>query len=348
MLYDHFTSTGNSNKVTNDILTENVINATTSATTQCYVTNSSVQNILLKEIVPTGYTPVNIGGDSCTLCGSVWMNLKRKRNQLVRGAGLGEIEPIPKEDPCELMCQNFVASNITQSGTFKAQATCDVDQTFDTKVRTELTGKIQQSLTNQQDVLGGLSNLLTSNKDSIANSMSSSMSQNIDSTFASRLHVGTQSLQNITFGAGPNASLSSVYANNIEQHVNGNSFGTLRVVQDVTNQLRQSTSYSVQQTLLHKNDTIGDLAEQILGGMRNMDEILTSVVGFSLLIGGLVVAVGMIIAAGVYLVNDKDFEVAFIKARELTSAEGTVVASTTSTATVTATMADTTGAAGNG
>ena len=152
---------------------------------------------------------------------------------------------------------------------------------------------------NQEDAIGSFEDAFTSNQEKIVTDLSQSMSQNIDNTFTQGLYQHLTAVQSVKFK--PNSA--SFIVDNIDQSFNAKMVGSLVVTNTTLDQLRQSAHYSIAQSLLNKNDTIGDLIKSLTGVLDTFSDLIETTIGSMLLLIGMVIAIAIIVFAMHYILS---------------------------------------------
>jgi len=201
-------------------------------------------------------------------------------------------------DACDLVCEKVFIQGISQTARIQAQTNCQVNNDFEQKLQQDVSANIKASLTNQQDIFGQLESAFTTTNDSVSNTLSQTITQNINDNFVQKLYTHLKARQSIKIGGGNDgnhSSLNSAYVSNIDQSMSASQIGNLHVVNQVSNQMKQSASYDVTQALLNKNDTTGDLTNDLLGILDNMSDLVENLVTKMLIIvGGVIICVAFV------------------------------------------------------
>ena len=329
LAYDWLTSKGQNLTITNNITTKFTIDATTNVTTECFSSLAGSQNVT---ITAEGGNFTSADPSPCAFCLQILGDIRTARQDLETEAeqlnpsyvpqvananletamvtgqlvspGSGTPGPADKKiaqlGPCTAMCTDVVVTGVSQSETFTAKQTCNVTNDLSTSVQQTLQGKIQSDLKNQQDIVGQLESEFASNTDQIATNLSQALSQNITQNFSESLSEQMFNTQVL------NIKGYSILATNLQQGFNGNQVGSLTVNNTVVDQLRQSAQYSISQSLLNKNDTVGDLSKDFLGIVRTMSDLIDDLATKVLLLIGAVLA-GVVVTLGALYAFNKDF-----------------------------------------
>jgi hypothetical protein len=194
---------------------------------------------------------------------------------------------------CQMPCNNCITGNIHQSSTITFTESCSDTETFQNSLQVQLKANISSIMKNKEDVFGQLSSMFDSNTEDISNSYSNYVSNlfvvNLKDIVESNMKVA----QNITIGT-PGDKINSVYINNVSQttHSQGilNSISNNKFVNSLVSQ------QDIDETLkeYHKNDTTGDICDDITKTVDSLGRLFTSIIGKVIIII-IVVLVGVIL-----------------------------------------------------
>ncbi len=329
-LYDWLNSKGQQLTESNNITSDMTIQALFQSNTACVSQQSGFQSIQVTAGTP--YEPANkIAGGACSHCSQALEDIKTARTALERDAvvqsnaaytpqtasaamqvamtGGGTIDPtgVAQLGACDLMCHDVVIFNVQQSLVFNAQTNCQVTDSIQNELTQTINGLIQQSLSNQQDFIGQLEDAFTSNQESITTNLASHLSQSVTQVVnQSLINAGVASQTFVAGIAGTGDNTHSIYVNTVQQHFTGNSTATLSVTNQLNNNLRNSTDYSISQSLLNKNDSIGDITTDFLRIIDSMGDFMVTSTGLFVIILGAVIALGVMTISALYIFN-RDF-----------------------------------------
>ncbi len=319
---------GNQLSVTDNVITDMVVTANFESEVNCVSRVAGAQSIELRS--SGAYLPArHLGatGSSCVLCAEVLRDIRLARQALetdalklkpdyepqvpsdviaasmLGGAPDASVNPL---GACDLMCTDIVVHNVSQSQLFEAQTDCQVDSQVNNDIQQSLATAVNAKLENKQDVLGQISDALASNRASVQNNLISRLSSTVNTRVSQDLL--NQAVNNQQFNLGiqnANGSTHSVFVNNSVQTFSSKSIAKLAVNNQVLNSLRQSADFSITQQLLNKNDSIGDISGAFVKVIDTMANLLPTIVGSLLLIVGGVLAVVVMFAGTMYLVNPK-------------------------------------------
>lgn len=337
-LVDWLSSKGQQLTITDDITTSMTISATTNVVTECFQSAEGDQLIEIKEGAGKWSQFAN---EPCSICTGYLRDILTARTDLEMKAAErnpGYMAQVPNPNlvtqmitggsdpntpqtsaaalgPCTAMCFDIVAFNVAQSQRLTATTSCEVQDNITNNIQQSISTQIAAYLKNQQDFIGQLESAFTSNTESITNNLSSTMSQSITNNFVQDLHQSMLSSQIVSLRG------NSILADNISQTFTGNMVGKMQVNNTVVDQLRQSAQYSISQTLLNKNDTIGDLTKDFLQVIRSMSTLLEDLTTQILIIVGAVIAAVMLVISSLYIFNKSFHSWSNDKLRDTTDAE---------------------------
>jgi len=320
-LMDWLGSKGQSLTITDNITTNMTISATTNSVTDCFqdvegqqvITVDGTDGPIYEQKIP----------EACQICTDAIRGILTARTSLERDAQLanpaynpqvanqslitqmltgssGPLTPqssVPALGPCTAMCHGIVVLGVSQSETFMATQSCSVMNSVTNDISQSIKGQISAYLKNQQDFIGQLESAFTSNTESIATNLSSTMSQSVTNNFVQDLHQTMSAVQSVDIKG------NSILADNISQTFTGKMVGKLEVNNTVIDQLRQSASYSISQSLLNKNDTIGDLSKDFLQVIQTMSALLEELTSQILIIIAAVIAAVVLVVGALFVFN---------------------------------------------
>lgn len=329
-LLDFLGSHGQDLSITDTVTTGMVINATTNVTTECFEALDSSQTIVVNEGKVSAQQIAALQ-QVCADCQDFLTTIYNARQQLEADAaqknlsykeqvanealiqlmttgGSSNLTPNPKPNsggqvspvtlgPCAAVCADVVLVGVTQQTSLKAKQTCTVTNDLTTNIQQSINGQISAYLKNQQDIIGQLESAFTSNTESISANLSSTMSQSITTNFTEELTQAMYATQLLS------VSGNSIVASNISQTFTGSMVGTLNVNNTVNDQLRQSATYSITQSLLNKNDTIGDLSTDFLQVINTVSQMMEQLATQILVILGAVIVAIMLVVGSLYVFN---------------------------------------------
>lgn len=321
-LYDALSSKGQRLTITDNITTNMNISATTNSVTDCFQAVSGDQAIIITQQDPGDVYAKNIP-TACEQCLQQIQSVVTARetlefeakkansayniqeanpslkSQMLTGSS-GSQSNIDALGPCTAVCFGIVVSNVSQTETFNAKQNCSVTNVDTDSISQSISTQISAYLKNQQDIIGQLESAFTSNSESIGADLASNMAQNVTVNFSQDLAQSMAAFQTT------NITGNSLLVNNVNQSFTGSMVGKLEVNNTVTDQLRQSAQYSISQSLLNKNDTIGDLSKDFLQVIQTMSALLEDLTSQILILIGAVIG-AVIMVVGALFVFDKDF-----------------------------------------
>jgi hypothetical protein len=317
-LIDHLSSKGQSNTVTNSVISRMTINANFSSETSCFQSANIDQKIDVK--APNdSYPSKKLQNGACDVCHNMYTKIKGERDKLEEELWKRDrtytMQQWPNYDDlelgeCDLVCIDIVTSNILQTANLKFDANCTNEATVKNSLNQSINGQVSAFLKNQEDFLGQLGDAFTSNTNSITNSLSHAMGQTIGTDERNILKSRIDISQKITFD-----NSHSVFADQLKQSFTAESISTMDVHTKLTNSLRQSSDYSIIQQLLNKNDTIGDLSGDFTRIIQTWSSLIESLTGQILLIVGSILMIVFLVGGSLYCFNkrfrntvDKKFE----------------------------------------
>lgn len=298
---------------TNNILNNLSISAITNSSTNCFASLDGSQTIQ----VNAGSNQFSTGGNSpCNLCIQNMKDIYNARLLLEQDLGRGQkINPVLETamltgslptstdkkaqqlGPCSAVCKSSIIQDISQSQKLTTKQTCNVENNITNQIQNNIAGQIDSQLKNQQDVFGQFESLFTSNRQSEITKLSSNLSQNITTNFIQNLHQTLKNHQIIDISG------SSVLVEGVSQGFTGSIVGSLQSTNSVVNELKNSAQYAISQSLLNKNDTLGDLAKSLERTIDNFADLLESTAGQIVIIVSAIILGIMIVALGIYLHN---------------------------------------------
>jgi hypothetical protein len=311
--------------ITNNITTNMSIDAILNSSTECIIDESGSQSIEVETAIPN-YSAQLIGNDSgCALCEDVVNNIMIARSNLealTREKHSNYVQQVsnfdilagkmlsPGTDPssstsqtdgtigaCTLPCTDIYVYGVNQSQSFKAKESCNVATTSTNSFQQEIKGSIDSHMKNQEDILGQLSDAFTSNQQNIATDLSTDMSSVVTNDYHQSLINFASSTQSVKVVG------NSIYVNQLSQAFKTSMVTSLTVTNTLNNSLRQSAQYSISQTLLNKNDTIGDITTDFLNVINSYSSLIETITGQILIIVGVIMVIIALIIGTLYLTN---------------------------------------------
>lgn len=304
-------------QVSNSILNSSATNAIMTTQDGCFSKVQSVQDITITGDSP-GYPTVNDNSAICVYCLETIRQIGVERQKLEADAAARDKHYVPQSanselvaavasggdieglGPCTLMCKDQVVTKISQDAVFEAKATCNFKTTAKTEIKDKLQASVDQSLKNEQDVLGQLGSLLSSNSDSVSSNISNRFVKNVSQELVEELHASASEVQSVLVGDS-----NSVFVSGVKQSYTGKQDSTLKAVSDFTNQLQSSAQISVAQALSHKNATTNDILDSVSDSFQNATQLFSDTVGGVISIIAALLVTGLLLFAIYYAYNPK-------------------------------------------
>ena len=314
---------GQSLSVTNNILNSAMINATTSFSSECFSIQQGSQIVQINGA--SDYNPQNESNSGCTQCLSLLDDIVKKRAAVEQLAAI-HVNYTPQTisdniqtlmsggstysnvgtdgksvdsviGPCQLMCQSIVVNDVNQNQKFQGTTSCQITDDSVSKIQQSMEAQIQQFLKNDQDVFGQAEQGLQDTQESVTNNISTVLSQNLTTSVVQNLVSEADSRQFFAV----DTSTASLYVGGSLQDFQSVQTATLTAVNQVTNQLRQSSQYSISQSLLNKNDSIEDISNSLIGVLQKLSDVIEDVTTGVLIIVAAVILMTIFVVAGLYL-----------------------------------------------
>ena len=329
-LFDWMNSKGQTLSITDNITTNMTIEANFISSTACVQKQASSQSIVIQAGTGDSYPNTDKlndkDGGACYVCQNIMATMQQNRTQLETDAvaanpryqGQNASDAMKNlmtgsasassnvPGSCDAVCHDVASYNINQSATFQASESCSIDNVVTNDINQSVNGSINAYLKNQQDILGQLEDAFTTNTSSITNNLSTQMSQTITTAISQELLNNAFNSQQILVGlsnASGTSGAHSLFLNNVSQSFSSNTNATLKVNNQVNNSLRQSADYSIAQTLLNKNDTIGDVTQDFLMVIDTMAGMMETLTGQMLVILGCILAIVVMLVGAMYVFN---------------------------------------------
>lgn len=326
-LWDATNNHGTSQTISDNINTSMVMNAVTSIDTKCI---QSVQGSQQVQVTGgSGEYDITGTGSTCLQCLKLMNDIVEERSALEQTAlklhpsykpqtareelvellqtggvtSIGEgstVQPLEQLGACNLVCKSQVVSNIRQDAHYKMTQNCSIDSKLTNDLNQNLSTSIQAYMKNQQDVFGQAENLFTKNSQSLSTNLSSAMAMNVNTVISNSLENDIKNAQLVSVTG------HSAYVSDVSQSFSITSVTDLFATNDVTNQLRQSATYSIAQSELNKNDSIGDLSKDILQIIKNLSDILEETVTRAFYVA-VIVILGLLIGFFILFASSQKF-----------------------------------------
>lgn len=332
-LIDWLTSKGQTLSVSDNVITQMSAEANFLSETKCISRVVGSQSIIID---PGGgaYRPATrINKGSCLSCINFLKEIVAARRNLEAEAGRKNRSYNPQNasenmgnamtgssyatdittseniGACDMMCKDVLVYNVQQSQTFNAKTTCQIQNSDTNSLTQTINGSVNSLLKNQEDFMGQLSNAFTSNTESMSAGIASIMDQTINTVVQQELNNSAINVQEFNIGiksgakSGEVGVAHSIFVNSSDQNFNSDAVATMTVTNTVNNTMRQSADYSISQTLLNKNDTIGDLSGDFLQIIETIADLMQTLTVQFLVIIGAVMSIIMLLIGSMYMFN---------------------------------------------
>jgi len=262
-----FHKKGSSLNISDNVFSSMTTNVTLRSNTDCYLTESGTQVVSVN-------SSGQLDGTGCTQCQNMWSELKLLRQNLEFDAGStghyrsqsnldADVDATDSTDThlnaCTLVCTSTVVQDVSQTETFKVdKQSCQDKLSSKTELKDNFKAQLNSLLKNQQDIFGQLESALVNTKENMVTNISNVMSESVDTEFENKLQSTLENTQTVSTSGG------SIFAKGLKQNFSAHLQSSLTVSDTVQNQLSQSASFSVAQSLINKNDTVGDLTKSFL------------------------------------------------------------------------------------
>jgi hypothetical protein len=315
LLIDALTSKGQTLTITDNIMTTMVVNATTTVSTNCFESLAGSQSLNVTTGNNTNNTLIPV---ACQNCLEKINSIIEARNKLESDAQLanpaytpqiandnlvtemltGSFSPTTSATalaPCTALCSDIVLFNTAQSLQLSTSQDCQEENNITTDISQAVKGQISAYLKNQQDIIGQLESAFTSNQEKLETDLATTMSQSIVNNFIQDLNQHLTAMQFI------NISGNSIVATNISQSFTGDMVGKLQVTNTVADNLRQSAQFSIAQSLINKNSTIGDLTQDFLQVIQTISDLLEQLTSQIILILAAIITAFVLVVGTLFL-----------------------------------------------
>lgn len=290
-------------KVTNNISTRMAINSYTGTTNKCN-TESFFSNSI--EIEGKDGFPTEDENKGATACRDLIEAYREARAELELDAKARnrryqiqtEVGQAPLIEECEHVVgdPNYIQA-INQSINFEINQGCEFQTNSRSDAEQKLKGNIDQYLENKNDVFGELSSVFNSLKASTSNSISKTMSASVTNVFGNNVNLSVNGTNNVT------AKGNSMYMTNIIQRLDGSAVSRFSQSNKVLNRISQSSTYAIGQSLVHHNDTLGDVTTSLSRILTSMAQLLEETIGAIVVAIGAVLLGVLMVFSTMYLFN---------------------------------------------
>jgi hypothetical protein len=180
------------------------------------------------------------------------------------------------DNPCDLVCKTIVVDSISQKLQITANTNCTVDNDVTNNVTQSLSAKIQQQLKNQQDIFGQFLDSFSSSSMNVNTNIQTTISANVDQRFVNDLITSTNATQTVEVDPGS----ASVFISALSQDFQATSNSNLDAVNHIYNEIKSSAAYSIAQSLLNKQDTVGDLTKNLNNALSTVANLIDNIVTY--------------------------------------------------------------------
>jgi hypothetical protein len=190
---------------------------------------------------------------------------------------------------CTANCKACNVSNVSQKTTISSVINCTSFNTVKNNIDQQLVASITQNLTNNQDGLSPIATMLgtTSTQDVVTN-LTNRISSKITDTVIANVSQQISASQTLNIMAG------STNINGVQQQSAYSSITTYLQKTNIFNTIFSEEQWTVLQTLLNDQNTLGDLGNVVVKGATYIEKMLTNSVGkvvlFVLIMVGVVIA----------------------------------------------------------
>lgn len=324
-LYDYLNSKGQRLTITNNITTNMSIDAIMNSDSECYQSTEGTQSFNITTARADYAEKLTTPDSACLLCQDIIENIKEARTNLefaakkinadytvqtasfdilagkmiTPGSTASDTPSVSIDNigGCTLPCTDIYVNGVTQSQDFKVNQSCSITTDVSNSFQQQIKGSISSQLKNQEDIIGQIEDAFTSNQESISTSLASSLSSVITNNYRNDLSSIAKSYQKTDITG------NSIYVNQLSQSFKTSMVTSLKVTNHLNNSLRQSANYSIAQTLLNKNDTIGDISKDFLKIINTYSGMIESITGQILMIVGSIMVIIALIVGTLYIFN---------------------------------------------
>lgn len=222
---------------------------------------------------------------------------------------------------CEPLTNSVIINNINQVMNVSMDTNCEAATDIANTVTNSVSGYIDSTLSNDQDIFGVVTDSLSGSTQSISNSYATIMGTYAETNIRHILDNTVAASQNITF-----ENVSSMVAMNFYQNSDINSDATAEFVAQTNNDITQSVEYQLMQTLENQNNTVSDVTSILVDGIEQMTDFIDNTAGAYITI------VVVILVCGVFcLVNYRLYKDRLERRKGAPSDESTTTTTTTTT-----------------
>lgn len=191
-------------------------------------------------------------------------------------------------ESCKTACKACVFTDFDQSASVTYKTTCNISTEIVNDFLSSLSSNLDQSLTDNQDVLSSLAGVLgPSDRQKVVSQITERIKTRIDSTFINDMFNSINSYQSFTFN-----STGSSTASGQSQSATISALTSLIADQKVNNLILSEAEWAQYQQLYNDENTIGALGDVVKNTTLSVAGVINDTVGLVL-----VIAVGVMIAA---------------------------------------------------
>lgn len=317
----------NSRTVSINLVNNQLISSTQTFTNNCFVAQEGTQNVSINGNADYNTNLVQSfqdGKSNCNLCIKALGDLQQRRLDIEQTAktldvsyeiqsssfgsltsstssGSSDDADIVLKNPCDLVCRSVVADSVSQSLQIKSTQDCQVSNSVSNDVSQEMTAKIQQSLKNQQDVFGQFLSSFSNSDLNVETNINTTIQANVDQKFVQELVTSVNATQTVSVNPGS----ASVFISGFSQSFEATTTSNLEAVNQIYNEIKSSASYSIAQSLLNKQDTVGDLTKNLNSALTNVADLIDNLATYAIICVCCFV-LGIFLVLGImYLFSDK-------------------------------------------
>lgn len=195
-------------------------------------------------------------------------------------------------------CKACVVDNVSQNTVIQSVLTCDSFSNVQNSIAQQLSSSVNQTLTNNQDILAQLGEMLGAKSTSeVVQNVTNRILANITETLVAQVQQTISTNQNLTFTIG-NSEINGVSQSSAYTSIM-NFFEQNQVFNNVFSQAE------IQQieTAVNSQDTIGEIGGAIVGVVQYLSHTLTSIVGQVVI--GCFIVLGVIVAGIVLFITTR-------------------------------------------
>lgn len=173
--------------------------------------------------------------------------------------------------PCELVCSSVLVKGVSQDQTFSLNTTVTVDTTQVNTIIQQMAGKLASQIENKQDFPGQVLDSLFGNRLEVETNITSILEANIDERVVNQFLVEAKNQQQISVYG------DSIYASNLKQSFSSTMVNEFRVLTNISDEVKQSSDFSISTLIKNENDTIGAIVNTIIGTLQVISKAVTDI-----------------------------------------------------------------------